>query len=482
MKSVIAKIRKKRERNIAAESAKSNCKNFWSYINFKRKTRSGVAELHTKSRGKVNVSSTDVDKAEVLGEFFSSVFTIESDEKYPEMDTITPSVPFDNNKFETDDVNKLLKSLNTSKSPGPDQIHPKVLNELADVIDVPLCIIFNSSFESATVPEAWKVGQISALFKKGDKKFASNYRPVSLTSVICKTMEKLVRQRITKYMDSNNLFSNRRFGFISGRSTSLQLLNVLDQWTEALDNNGTIDAIKMDFMKAFDKVPHKILIHKLRSYGMSEQSCTWVESFLSQRKQRVHLNGKFSRWHGVTSGIPQGSVLGPILFVIFINDLPNSVSSTTYLFADDTKLYKNIKVENDWTILQEDLDSLFDWSAKWFLKFHPDTCKVLKIRNKRKVVDDRSYTMKTYEGSVTSLEIVEGEKDVGVNVDSHLTFEKHMATQINKANQMVGLIRRSFKYMDYATFALLFKALVRPHLEYANSVWCQYRKKDIDAI
>ena len=253
-------------------------------------------------------------------------------------------------------------------------------------------------------------------------------------SVICKTMEKLVRQRITKYMDSNNLFSNRQFGFISGRSTSLQLLNdyVLDQWTEALDNNETIDAIYMDFMKAFDKVPHKRLIHKLRSYGISEQSCTWVESFLSQRKQRVHLNGKFSRWHGVTSGIPQGSVLGPILFVIFINDLPNSVSSTTYLFADDTKLYRNIKVEDDRTILQEDLDSLFDWSAQWLLKFHPDKCKVLKIRNKRKVVDNRSYTMKTYEGSVTSLEIVEGEKDIGVNVDSHLTFEKHMATQIYK--------------------------------------------------
>ena len=481
VKSVIAKDRKKRERNIA-ESAKSNCKNFWSYINSKRKTRSGVAELHTKSSGKVNVASTDEDKAEVLGEFFSSVFTIESDEEYPEMDTITPSVPFDNSKFETKDVNKLLKSLDTSKSPGPDQIHPKVLNELADVIDVPLCIIFNSSFESGTVPEAWKVGQISALFKKGDKKSASNYRPVSLTSVICKTMEKLVRQRITKYMDSNNLFSNRQFGFISGRSTSLQLLNVLDQWTEALDNNETIDAIYMDFMKAFDKVPHKRLIHKLRSYGISEQSCTWVESFLSQRKQRVHLNGKFSRWHGVTSGIPQGSVLGPILFVIFINDLPNSVSSTTYLFADDTKLYRNIKVEDDRTILQEDLDSLFDWSAQWLLKFHPDKCKVLKIRNKRKVVDDRSYTMKTYEGSVTSLEIVEGEKDIGVNVDSHLTFEKHMATQINKANQMVGIIRRSFKYMDYATFALLFKALVRPHLEYANSVWCPYRKKNIDAI
>ena len=465
-----------------AESAKTNCKNFWSYINFKRKTRSGVAELHTKSDNTVTIASTDKEKAEVLANFFSSVFTSESEDNFPEMISITPSVPFDDSEFNIKEVNKLLSSLDTSKSPGPDQVHPKVLFDLADVIDTPLCIIFNSSFKSGIVPETWKIGQISALFKKGDKKSASNYRPVSLTSVICKTLEKLVRKRKTDFMDKNSLFSNQQFGFISGRSTSLQLLNVLDQWTEALDNNETIDAIYMDFMKAFDKVPHRRHILKLQSYGISEQTCKWIDSFLSDRKQRVHLNGNYSKWHDVTSGIPQGSVLGPVLFVIFINDLPNSVESTAYLFADDTKLYRSIKGEEDRNIVQSDLNNLFDWSTKWLLKFHPDKCKVMRIRNKRKAVDTHSYTMKTYEGSETTLEIVDSEKDIGVNVDSHLTFEKHISIQVNKANQMVGLIRRSFKHMDYSTFCLLFKAIVRPHLEYANSVWCPYKKKDIDAI
>ncbi len=481
VKTTIAKDRKQRERLIA-ETAKSNCKNFWSYINAKRKTRSGVAELHTGHGSGVKTATSDEDKANVLGDFFSSVFTVENDENMPPVKPVIPEILFNNEKFKVEEVNKLLKGLDTSKASGPDQIHPKVLCELADVIDTPLCMIFNSSFETGVVPGDWKVGQISALFKKGDKKSASNYRPVSLTSVICKTMEKLVRKRITEYMDSNNLFSTQQFGFIKGRSTSLQLLKVLDEWTEALDNNEVVDSIYMDFMKAFDKVPHKRLIHKMKSYGISDQLCGWVRHFLTDRRQRVQVNGKFSRWHKVTSGIPQGSVLGPTLFVMFINDLPECVDSTAYMFADDTKLYRSIKDECDKDILQRDIDSLFDWSTKWLLKFHPDKCKVLRVRNKGKKVDNVSYSMKTYDGSVTKLEIVDREKDIGVSVDSHLSFEHHISTQINKANQMVGLVRRSFKHLDYRTFCLLFKALVRPHLEYAGCVWCPFKKKDIEAI
>ncbi|KAK3102286.1 hypothetical protein FSP39_010211 [Pinctada imbricata] len=369
--STIAKERKKREHDIA-KSAKTNCKNFWSYINSKRKTKSGNAELHTKKDNVKFIATTDEEKAEVLGEFFSSIFTVETDDNMPSANSITPSVQFNDNEFNVPEVNKLLATLDTFKSPGPDQVHPKVLYELANVIDQPLCMIFNSSFTTGIVPDGWKSGQISALFKKGDTKSASNYRPVSHTSVICKIMEKLIRKRITDHMDSNDLFSNHHFGFISGRSTTLQLLKVIDEWTEALDNNEVIDTIYMDFIKAFDKVPHKRLIHKMQAYGIGEQMCIWINNFLSNRKQRVHLNGKYSRWHEVTSGIPQGTVIGPILFVLFINDLPECVESISSLFADDTKLYSSIKEEIDRSVLQNDLDNLFEWSTKWLLKFHPD--------------------------------------------------------------------------------------------------------------
>ena len=178
--------------------------------------------------------------------------------------------------------------------PGPDNFHPKVLHELADIIDQPLTIIFNKSFESGILPDIWKTGQITALFKKGDKKLASNYRPVSLTSVLCKTMEKLIRKKIVDHVKNNNLFSDKQSGFISGRSTVLQLLCALEDWTKCLDEGGELDVIFMDFMKAFDKVPHRRLIHKMKKYGLSDKICSWVSNFLNDRRQRVKVNGEFS--------------------------------------------------------------------------------------------------------------------------------------------------------------------------------------------
>ncbi len=235
-------------------------------------------------------------------------------------------------------------------------------------------------------------------------------------------------------------------------------------------------------MKAFDKVPHKRLLLKLKQYGISDKTRCWIQSFLSDRKQRVHIHGNYSKWHEVTSGIPQGSVLGPILFVIFINDLPECVSSEVFLFADDTKLFRDIETEEDVELIQHDLNNLFDWSVEWMLRFHPDKCKVLKIHNKWKDCDSHNYTMKKYDGTITTLDVVDMEKDIGVNIDNHLLFDKHIQIQVNKANQIVGIIRRTFSSLDHKSFSLLFKALVRPHLEYANSVWNPYKSKDIESI
>ena len=269
-----------------------------------------------------------------------------------------------NIRIDAESIKKKLLKLKIFKSPGPDKLHPRVLRELAEVICKPLAIIFHASIQLWVIPDDWKLANITAIYKKGHRQIAGNYRPVSLTSIVCKILESIIRDQIVDYMKTNKLFSNKQFGFIGGHSTTMQLLKVLDQWTSILDRGGSIDVVYFDFMKAFDKVPHGQLLMKLKSYGIDEEPLEWIKSFLSCRKQRVVVNGVKSDWTYVTSGVPQGSVLGPILFVIFINDLPDVVDedSILYMFADDTKLSREIMDAVDNQINQDDIDGMDSWS------------------------------------------------------------------------------------------------------------------------
>ena len=375
-----------------------------------------------------------------------------------------------------ENVSKILQNLKTDKSPGPDSLHPKLLNKLSKELAVPLTKIFTTSIKTNQIPTEWKKAKVSAIYKKGDKSQAGNYRPVSLTSVVCKVMEKLVRDHIMKHMTNNDLFTEKQYGFMAGRSTALQLINVLDEWTEALDNDSSIDCIYMDFQKAFDTVPHKRLLNKLDAYGIGEDMIDWTRNFLADRVQQVSVNGKNSKWHKVTSGIPQGSVIGPLMFIIYINDLPESVKSTIYLFADDTKIFKVLKTPEDKDILQSDLNKITKWTETWLLKLHPQKCKTLHVG---KTDPDPDYK---YELMGITLDNVEEEKDIGVTIDNQLTFDKHITEKVKKANSMSAMIRRIFHHLDEKSFTPIYKALVRTHLEYANSAWAPYKQKHIDMI
>ena len=291
-------------------------------------------------------------------------------------------------------------------------------------------------------------------------------------------MEEIIRDTITVHMKENELLSKCQFGFVKGRSTVLQLLKVLDIWTETLDNGGCIDVIYCDFMKAFDKVPHSKLIKKIQSYGIKGNLINWIIDLLSHRKQRIRINNIFSNWQEVISGIPQGSVIGPLLFVIFINDLPDVIkNSHIFLFADDMKLFNPIYNEDNCNILQKDLTSAEKWSETSLLKFHPDKCCNMRIG--RSSIRNDGYTMGKDQKTINKAETV---KDIGVTFDSSLNFEAHMPEKINKANSMMGIIRRTFEYLDDKCFSTVFKSLVRPHIEYANQVWSPYLMKHITAL
>ena len=473
------KARRQYEKKIA-ESSKENQKPFWNYTKSKTKSRVGIADLKREDGTK---TSTDKEKAELLNQFFKSVFTVEDSGVLPDFENYECDSFLDTFDITESKVKKLLKDLKIGKAPGPDGIPPSILVQAADILSKPLTILFKKSLAEATVPSEWKVAYVSPIFKKGSRTSANNYRPVSLTSIICKTMEKLVRENLMSHLVSNNIISKHQHGFVPGRSCVTQILEALDSWTSVLDEGGGVDVIYMDFQKAFDSVPHRRLLLKLEAAGIQQNVLGWVNSFLSNRKQRVVINGTFSEEADVTSGIPQGSVLGPLLFVLYINDLPNGLMSTAKLFADDTKLYNRSDTVNGPADLQSDLDNLQDWSSKWLLKFHPQKCCVVRIGNG----PENDYFMKENndDSNPIKLKVSTAEKDLGIVIDSKLTFKNHVLQSCAKANKILGIIRRSFDFLTNKMFVQLYKSLVRPHLEYGHCAWdpnLRYLCQDIENV
>ena len=289
-------------------------------------------------------------------------------------------------------------------------------------------------------------------------------------------LESIIRDRVMEHLESNRLLSECQHGFVPGRSCTTNLLACMEDWTLVLDEGRDVDTIYLDLAKAFDSVPHVRLLKKVEALGVHGQVLTWISDFLTGRRQRVSVNGSLSEWSSVLSGVPQGSVLGPILFVMFINDLPQAVSSLCKMYADDTKVYKPITSAEDGLTLQEDLDRLVDWADRWQLRFNADKCSVLHMGRKK---PQCSYTMRKHGGvERTALRESDMERDLGVHVDSTLSFSRHIEIQVNKANRILGLIRRSFEYLDCEAMKLLFTSLVRPHLEFGNIVWSPRLEKD----
>ena len=459
-----------------AKEAKKNPKLFYSFVNSKMKVRAGIADL-VDDEG--NTVCEDADKADVLNSFFCSVFTEERKDDIPTCELKSDKV-LSSIEFTTDKVLKKLRSLDPSKSGGPDEINASVLRELANEIAGPLSDIFQSSMNEGKLPSVWKDANVTPLFKKGEKAKPNNYRPVSLTCILCKVMESIIRDELVAYLEDNELLSPFQHGFIAHRSCSTNLLATLDAWTEMLDAGSPVDAIYLDFSKAFDSVPHLRLLEKLKAYGICEKLLCWVEDFLTGRRQRVCVNGSYSAWSPVVSGVPQGSCLGPVLFVIFINDLPEVVETFCQMYADDTKLFSNSDNEEFRMKIQKDLDNLIQWADRWQLRFNAEKCHTLHLGYGNQY---HQYCMKKQNSDEkVKLNPSVVEKDLGVLVDKDLKFTQHIESQVKKANRLLGLIRRSFTFMDKECMKQLFTSLVRPHLEFGNVAWAPYLEKHIKAI
>ena len=413
-----------------------------------------------KKRNGSGIAQSEFEKAEEFnGQFTKS--------EYKQVPLMERSAPFMHDIVVTKEgVTKLLKGLNSSKALGPDELHPRVLKELAVELGPVFAHLFQQSIDTGEIPKEWSLANICPLFKKGDRSLARNYRPVSLTCIPCKLLEHIVCSNIMAHLDEHELLSDRQHAFRKWHSCETQLTTVINDWAKILDKKGQFDTFILDFEKAFDTPPHELLKSKLFSYGIGGTTLNWINAFLCFRQQRVVVNGIKSDWAPVVSGVPQGTVLGPLLFSLYMNDISVDIESEIRLFADDCVCYREIKNEEDTLKLQRDIDRLGSWARKWGMRFQPVKCNMMQLTNKRSSKIQANYTT---EGTV--LENVESIKYLGVTITNDLKWNTHISNVCTKANRTLGFLRRNLYSCPPDVKEAAYKGLVRPVLEYGSSVW-----------
>ena len=469
-KKCIQSAKRQFERKIAYNG---NKRPFNAYVKSKTKCRSNVGPLKVGG----NTISDDDKMASVLNDYFISVFSTDNSASTAVPTVLNCANVLSNIAISSETVKRKIKDLKISSAPGPDQITPRFLKLNLEPMSEALAIIFNKSLQSGDIPDDWRSANVTPIFKKGSKAEPGNYRPVSLTSIPCKLAESCVRDHVMNHLIEQALIKDSQHGFVKNRSCTTNLLQFLERMTKEVDCKRDMDIIYLDFAKAFDKVPHDRLIDKMKAHSIEGNVLQWVKNWLADRRQRTVLNGQASEWGTVGSGVPQGSVLGPLCFVIFINDLDDSVADLVSIinkFADDTKVGKVITSQSDVADMQQALNLLVDWASRWGMEFNVKKCKVMHIGN--------TNPRATYSMTGADLDKTTAERDIGVKVQSNLRPTQQCVEAAQRANVVLGQITRAFHFRDRITFIQLYKQYVRPHLEFASPAWSPWTQGDVEVL
>lgn len=452
------------------QKLQSSSKPFHQYIRRKKVGTPSVGPLRMDSG---ELSSDCTKMANTFADHFCSVYSSQvSDAPSPHQifDGSIDDIP-----ITLQAVQKKIEALDPNSSMGPDGIHPNLLKSCPAVV-LPLFLIFQKSLLTGKLPKEWKKSTIVPIFKKGSRHTPLNYRPISLTSVCCKTLERLISECLYNFLDTNRLLSSDQFGFRQGRTVDDQLLLVYNDVTAWIDAGYVVDVVLFDFSKAFDVVNHSLLIEKLRLIGLRGALLSWIKDFLLGRTMQVTVSGCISSSKDVLSGVPQGSVLGPLLFLIYVNFLPSYIQSKCKFFADDLKIYLKLRSNShsslaaDVNICQRDIDEVHRVADSWGLHLNLTKCAVLRCQ--RGSVDwDNIGPLQRYHLNNTILTIDSSHKDLGITVDNTLKFHSHIAVTVKKAAGLANNLLKSTLCRDKDFMVTLFKSHIRPLIEFGSTVW-----------
>jgi hypothetical protein len=454
-------------------------KSWWSTLKRFINSNSNVHIPPLQNNG--NIAYTNEEKTNIFNDFFhKQTLLADSDINAPVLEPLCAS-KLESLLFTPEEVHDVLVSLPLGKASGPDMVNNRLLKELSKELSTPLCKLFNFSIDSATVPASWKLAHVSPIFKSGDPSLVSNYRPISLLSNIDKVFERLIFKHLYNHFHDNSILTPFQSGFIPGDSTVNQLTFLYNSFCKALDQGKEVRVIFCDISKAFDRVWHNGLISKLKASGVDGKLLSWFQNYLSDRKQKVVLSGTYSYLLTPKAGVPQGSILGPLLFLLYINDIVVDIQANIRLFADDTSLYIVVDdpVQSAITI-NSDIDKITSWADTWLVNFNPVKTESLIISRKRNKPNHPPLYMKQQQ-----IKEVISHKHLGIFLSNNCSWHSQFEYMTAKAWKRINIMRKLKFTIDRKSLETIYISFVRPILEYGDIIWSnctKYEKDELEKI
>lgn len=457
--------------NLSKQLCDPNCgqKVFWSSYKklLNKKKNTNIPPIFSNGA----LISNFKKKAEIFNSYFAKQCTpLENDSTLPDLGETLNECNLGSFVINESDIEKVIRNLNPKKAHGLDGISISLLQMCSKEISIPLKCIFLKSLEGGSYPTSWKLANIQPVHKKKSRQIVENYRPISILPICGKIFEKLIFDSMYIYLTSNSLLSDNQSGYRPNDSCINQLISITSEIFEAFEGYDEVRAVFLDISKAFDKVWYEGLLFKLERCGIEGNLLNLIKNYLHNRKQRVVLNGQESGWETLYSGVPQGSVLGPLLFLVYINDLTDNISSNIKLFADDSSLFVRVRdaiVSHNQIV--EDLNTITKWAHQWKMRFNPDITKQaieIIFSKKRASIEHPSLA---FNGIPVARE--PSTKHLGVILDSKLSFREHINQQIIKGKKGLALMKFLSKSVSSSVLELTYKMYVRPHLDYGDLIY-----------